>query len=145
MNIYTIGFAGRNAESFFVALRGAGIKCLIDVRLNNTSQLAGFTKQGDLPFFLREMLGAGYRLEPLLAPTQELLDEYRKLKGGWPNYERRYLALLAERRVEERIDRQQFDVPSVLLCSEATAEYCHRRLICEYLDHAWGGVTAVHL
>lgn len=145
MEVYTIGFAKRSAPSFFGALRVAGIKCLVDVRLNNSSQLAGFTKRDDLPYFLREICGAEYRHEALLAPTQELLDAYKKHKGSWQEYERRFLALLAERRVEEQISRDLFAVPTVLLCSETTAEHCHRRLVCDYLDAKWGGLTAIHL
>lgn len=145
MEIYTIGFTKRRAAAFFGALRGAGIRLLIDVRLNNSSQLAGFTKREDLPFFLQAICGAEYRHEPLLAPTQDLLDRYRKEKGGWEDYERRFLALLAERRVEAVLERGLFAVPAVLLCSETTAERCHRRLVCEYLARHWGDVRAVHL
>ncbi len=145
MEIYTIGFAKRSAPDFFGALRGAGIKRLLDVRLSNSSQLAGFTKRADLPFFLGEICGAAYLHEPLLAPTQELLDAYKKRKGSWQMYERAFMALMAERKIEERIRRDLFAVPTVLLCSETTAERCHRRLVCDYLNAAWGDVTAVHL
>ncbi|HWE63906.1 MAG TPA: DUF488 domain-containing protein [Chloroflexota bacterium] len=145
MDIYTIGFTRRSASDFFGALRQAGIKRLLDVRLNNSSQLAAFTKRDDLPFFLREICGAEYRHELLLAPTQEMLDAYKKEKGSWADYERRFLALLAERRVEDRIDPELFAVRTVLLCSETTPEYCHRRLVCEYLAGAWGAMTAIHL
>ena len=122
-----------------------GIKRLLDVRLNNVSQLAGFSKKDDLRYFLRALLAADYIHEPLLAPTQALLDEYRKAKGGWENYERRFLALLRERQVERRINRQLFAIPTVLLCSEATPERCHRRLVAEYLRDAWGDLTITHL
>ncbi|HEX9039047.1 MAG TPA: DUF488 domain-containing protein [Ktedonobacterales bacterium] len=122
-----------------------GIRRLLDVRLNNVSQLAGFSKKDDLRYFLRVILAADYLHEPLLAPTQELLDEYRKAKGGWENYERRFLALMRERQVERRVDRALFTVPTVLLCSEATPEHCHRRLVAEYLRDAWGGLTITHL
>jgi uncharacterized protein (DUF488 family) len=145
MDIYTIGFTGRNAPQFFGALKDAGIKRLLDVRLHNSSQLAGFTKRGDLPYFLREICGAEYRHEPMLAPTQELLDAYRKQRGSWAEYERRFLALMAERRIEDALDRRLFELPTVLLCSETTAERCHRRLVCEYLARAWGDVTAIHV
>jgi uncharacterized protein YeaO (DUF488 family) len=122
-----------------------GIRRLLDVRLNNVSQLAGFSKREDLRYFLRELCAAEYIHEPLLAPTQELLDEYRKAKGGWENYERRFLALMRERAVERRLDRRLFDLPTVLLCSEATAEHCHRRLVLEYLQAHWGDLTITHL
>ena len=145
MEIYTAGFTHTSAERFFERLRGAGIRRLIDVRLNNVSQLAGFSKRDDLAYFLRVICDADYLHEPLLAPTQELLDGYRKAKGSWEDYERRFLALMDERRIAERLDRRLFDVPAVLLCSEATAEHCHRRLVAEYLRDQWGDVRIVHL
>jgi len=114
------------------------------VRLNNVSKLAGFARRADLPFFLKELCAAEYVYEPLLAPTRGLLDAYRK-GGGWRDYERAFLELLRERRVEETLNRNLFDVPTVLLCSEAGPEHCHRRLVLEYLDREWGGIRAVHL
>ena len=145
MEVYTIGFTQKSAEEFFESLRRVGIKRLLDVRLNNVSQLAGFSKKEDLRYFLRALCAAEYLHEPLLAPTQEMLDEYKKRKGSWEDYERRFLALMRERAVERRIDRRLFDIPTVLLCSEATAEHCHRRLVLEYLQAAWGGMTIRHL
>ena len=145
MDVCTIGFTQRSAASFFGAVKAAGVRQLIDVRLNNVSQLAGFSKRDDLAFFLREICDASYRHEPLLAPTQALLNGYRKEKRGWPSYERDFVALLAERRVEEQLPRDLFAVPSVLLCSEATPERCHRRLVAEYLRERWGGFTIRHL
>lgn len=145
MEVYTIGFTKRTAADFFGALRRAGIERLVDVRLNNVSQLAGFTKKGDLAFFLKELCGVEYIHEPLLAPTQEILDAYRKSKGEWSEYERSFLHLMAERQVEERIDRNLFAAPTVLLCSEPTPEHCHRRLIAEYLHRQWGDLDIIHL
>jgi uncharacterized protein (DUF488 family) len=145
MEVCSIGFTQKTAEQFFTILRGAGIRRLLDVRLNNVSQLAGFTKRDDLRFFLREVCGADYQHEPLLAPTQELLDEYKKSKGPWPDYETKFLALMVERKIEDRIDRALFSVPTALLCSEPTAERCHRRLVLEYLRDKWGELTITHL
>jgi uncharacterized protein (DUF488 family) len=145
MEIHTIGFTQKSAERFFGLLKKAGIRRLIDVRLNNVSQLAGFAKREDLAFFLRELCGIEYMHEPLLAPTPEILDAYRKNKGSWENYEARFLALMAHRRIENRLDRALFRTPSVLLCSEPTAERCHRRLVLEYLQEKWGGIRTVHL
>lgn len=145
MEIYSIGFTKKTAEQFFGRLKKAGIKRLLDVRLNNKSQLAAFTKRNDLPFFLRELCGADYIHEPLLAPTKEILDNYKKGKGSWQEYEKRFLALLAERKIEEQIDQELFKVPTVLLCSESTAECCHRRLVLEYLQEKWGDIKIVHL
>jgi len=145
MEVYTIGFTKRTAAEFFGALKRAGVKRLLDVRLNNSSQLAGFTKKDDLPFFLKEICGTEYVHEPLLAPTQELLKDYRKKNGSWQEYERRFVQLMEQRKIEEKIDRRLFDVPTVLLCSETTAKHCHRRLVLEYLGKKWGQVKAVHL
>ena len=125
-------------------MNGSEVERLLDVRLNNASQLAGFARRVDLPFFLRELCGAEYIHEPALAPTREILDAYRS-GGGWPAYEKAFLNLLRERRVEETLDRDLFDVPTVLLCSEARPDHCHRRLVLEYLDREWGGIEAVHL
>lgn len=145
MEVYTIGFTKRTAADFFGALRRAGVKRLLDVRLNNSSQLAGFTKKEDLPFFLKEICGAEYFHEPLLAPTQDLLNDYKKKKGNWQDYERGFLQLMEQRRIEEKIDRQLFEAPTALLCSEPTAQHCHRRLVLEYLSKKWGNIKTVHL
>jgi hypothetical protein len=114
------------------------------VRLNNASRLAGFARRADLPFFLQRLCGAEYVHEQDLAPTREILDAYRN-GGGWPAYEHAFLNLLSERRIEETLDRDLFDVPTVLLCSEAKPEHCHRRLVLEYLDREWGSIKAIHL
>jgi uncharacterized protein (DUF488 family) len=145
VEIYTIGFTKKSADQFFGLLKQAGVRRLLDVRLNNSSQLAGFAKRDDLAYFLRELVGADYRHEPLLAPTQEMLDDYKKRRGSWADYERRFLDLMAEREVERQLDPSLFGEPTVLLCSEATPEHCHRRLVVDYLDSRWGDVHAVHL
>jgi uncharacterized protein (DUF488 family) len=145
MEVFTIGFTKKTAEQFFGILRRHGIKRLIDVRLNNMSQLAGFTKREDLQFFLKEICGADYVHEPLLAPTQDMLDAYKKAKGDWSEYEKVFLGLMAARKIEDRIDRSLFQVPATLLCSEPTAENCHRRLVVEYLQEKWGDLKVRHL
>jgi uncharacterized protein (DUF488 family) len=145
VEIYTIGFTRKSAAEFFGVLRRAGIRRLIDVRLNNTSQLAGFAKRDDLAYFLDAICDAAYEHEPLLAPTEELLDAYKHKAIAWDEYERRFRALLDERRVEDRVDRRWFDKPAALLCSEPTAEHCHRRLAAEYLAEQWGGAEIKHL
>ena len=145
MEIYTIGFTKRSAADFFGTLKRAGIRRLIDVRLNNTSQLAAYTKRDDLAFFLRAILDAEYVHKPLLAPTQDLLDSVKKHRGAWTDYERRFLALMRERAIERHLDRNLFDRPAVLLCSEYTADQCHRRLVAEYLRDHWDSVEIVHL
>jgi uncharacterized protein (DUF488 family) len=145
VEIYTIGFTQTTAERFFGRLADAGICRLLDVRLNNSSQLSGFAKARDLPYFLEHLIGAEYRHEPLLAPTQEMLDDLKKRKGEWHVYEERFLALMRERQVEVMLDRAEFATPTALLCSEASAERCHRRLVCEHLGIHWPHMRTIHL
>lgn len=145
VQIHTIGFTRKSAEQFFGLLREAGVRRLIDVRIHNTSQLAGFSKSADLRYFLREILDADYVHEPRLAPTEQLLEDYRKKRTSWESYVRIFNALLAEREIATTLDRALFDRPAVLLCSEPTADRCHRRLVAEYLQRHWGDVTIVHL
>ena len=145
MEIFTIGFTQSTAEHFFGRLRQAGIRRLIDVRLNNSSQLAAFAKRDDLAFFLRELCDAEYLHEPSLAPTQDILDAFKKEKGDWEVYKQKFLQLMEDRCIESTLKREDFQVPSVLLCSEATPENCHRLLVAEYLQRKWGDVEVVHL
>jgi uncharacterized protein (DUF488 family) len=144
MIVHTLGFTKKSAEKFFSLLRDSGARRLVDVRLNNVSQLAGFAKKPDLEFFLREICGMDYLHLPILAPTQELLDSYRKAGSGWPAYEESFLALIRDRQIEQAVSRDQID-GSVLLCSEDQPHQCHRRLVAEYLRDAWGGLEIVHL
>jgi uncharacterized protein (DUF488 family) len=143
MKIFTIGFTKKSAEQFFNRLKQPGLVRVVDTRLNNTSQLAGFTKKRDLEFFLHEICKLGYVHLPELAPTQEILDAY-KASGEWSSYERQFLSLMAERRIEDQVDKSILD-GGCLLCSEATPEHCHRRLVAEYLRRKWGDVEIVHL
>lgn len=145
MEIYTIGFGKKTAAQFFEPLKKAGIKRLMDIRLNNSSQLAGFTKRTDLPYFLKEIGGIEYVHEPLLAPTQEILDAFKKRKGNWEDYEKSFLRLISDRKVEQALDRNSFETATVLLCSEPSAQHCHRRLVAEYLQLNWGNLVIHHL
>lgn len=146
MEIFTIGFTQTTAEDFFGRLKAHRIERLLDVRLNNRSQLAGFAKRDDLAYFLRELVGVEYEHAPLLAPSQELLDAFKKQKDiSWAEYEERFLALMRDRGIEGALDPAEFETRTVLLCSEATPEHCHRRLIVEYLSSHWPALTAVHL
>jgi uncharacterized protein (DUF488 family) len=145
VEVYSIGFTQKTAEQFFGLLKRAGIKKLLDVRLNNVSQLAGFAKKEDLRYLVGEICGAAYVHEPLLAPTQKILDDYKKRKGSWQRYEAEFRRLMEERKIETALDRALFAVPTALLCSEPTAERCHRRLVLEYLQQKWGGLTIRHL
>lgn len=144
MNIFTIGFTKKNAEQFFSRLKQPGLQRVVDTRLNNISQLAGFTKKEDLRFFLREIGHIDYIHLPALAPTQEMLDAYKKNGGNWETYEKQFLALMVERRIETTIDKS-FIAGACLLCSEATPHHCHRRLVAEYLQGKWEDVDIQHL
>lgn len=143
MKIYTIGFTKTSAEGFFTRLMNSGAKKLVDVRLNNISQLAGFAKRDDLRYFTKQICGLGYEHVPKLAPTQDILDAYKKNGGAWDVYENKFLDLMAKRHIED-IDRQQLD-GCCLLCSEDRPHHCHRRLVAEYLRNKWSDVEIVHL
>ena len=145
MEIYSIGFTQKSASEFFHLIRAHGIERLLDVRLNNTSQLAGFAKQADLAYFLREICNCAYQHEPLLAPEQAMLDAYKKQKGSWESYAEEFLTLMRSRKIESQIDKESFSQKTVLLCSEPTAEHCHRRLVLEYLQQSWKHVIIHHL
>ncbi len=135
-NIYTIGFSGKSAEQFFALLDQHNVQRILDVRLWNSSQLAGFTKTGDLQFFLQAILDADYLHLPILAPTKQLLDGYKKKQISWDDYESMYLQILSERNIETALDPELF-ADACLLCSEAVALKCHRRLVAEYLQSKW--------
>ncbi|MDP2661980.1 MAG: DUF488 domain-containing protein [Dehalococcoidia bacterium] len=132
MIIYTIGFTKKTAEVFFEALRSTGARHLLDIRLHNTSQLAGFTKRDDLRYFLGRVLGMEYHEAPVLAPDEDALRAYRK-SSDWTSFEQCYLTGLRQRQAERLVDRALFEQGAVLLCSEPKPERCHRRLAAEYL------------
>lgn len=143
--LYTIGFAGKSAEEFFSLLKKAGIKILLDIRLNNVSQLAGFTKGKDLSYFVRTILDGQYYHNTDLAPTKELLKRYQA-DEDWQRYEKEFLSLLEKRNAETKIKPELLKGPTVLLCSEKTSEKCHRRLTAEYLQKKLlPGYTIEHL
>lgn len=144
MKLFTLGFTKKSAETFFSTLQRAGVRQLVDIRLKNVSQLAGFTKRDDLEYFARAICGIEYVHRPELAPTQDILDRFKKHKGDWESYERDFLALMAERRIESTLAPEDLD-RSCLLCSEETPEHCHRRLVAEYLEQKWDNVEVEHL
>ncbi|MCK6483371.1 MAG: DUF488 domain-containing protein [Phycisphaerae bacterium] len=144
VELFTIGFTETSAEHFFGLLRQAGVRRIIDIRLNNTSQLAGFSKRDDLRYFLRELAGIDYVHVPEMAPTPEIFEAYKKHKGAWPDFEKQFKALIARRRVENVLTRETAH-RGCLLCSEKAPEHCHRRLIAEHLKRHWGDVTTRHL
>src|SRR5258708_19037976 len=143
MKVFTIGFTKKPAREFFAKLRRPGLARLIDVRLNNVSQLAGFSKRDDLLFFCEAILSIEYLHQPELAPTQAILDEYKKGHGDWREYEVKFLGLMAERKIEETLPREVIN-GGCLLCSEPTPEHCHRRLVAEYLNGKWGNIEVEH-
>ena len=142
--IFTIGFAKKNARDFFKKIKEAGVRTVIDVRLNNVSQLAGFTKKLDLEYFLKEITNIEYVHRPELAPTKDILDAYKKKNIDWTVYETRFRQLLFERRVEDVVTPQLVE-RACFLCSEQKPDNCHRRLVAEYLHECWGNVEIIHL
>ena len=143
MKLFTIGFTKTSAEGFFSRLSRAHVRKLVDVRLNNVSQLAGFAKKDDLKYFAKAICGIPYEHIASLAPTQDMLDEYKKSKGAWSVYADKFLNLMAQRQVEN-LDRSTLD-GGCLLCSEDKPHHCHRRLVAEYLKQNWGDVEIEHL
>lgn len=144
MKICTIGFTKKTAEEFFGTLRSSGATRVVDVRLNNVSQLAGFAKKQDLAWFLKEICGMDYVHLPLLTPTQEILDNYKKLKGDWQVYERQFLEIMKQRRIERMVSRDVL-AGSCLLCGEDNPHHCHRRLVAEHLSEQWGDADICHI
>lgn len=144
INLFTIGFTKKNAETFFGRLKKAKIKRVIDIRLNNVSQLSGFAKRDDLKYFLKTINNVEYLHIPLFAPTKEILDEYKKTKGDWNLYVRKFNELIRKRKIEDLVSEELLDY-SCLLCSEDTAEKCHRRLVAEYLKHKFSNTKITHL
>jgi uncharacterized protein (DUF488 family) len=144
MKVFSIGFTKKSARQFFETLKKSGAKRVVDVRLNNLSQLAGFAKRDDLEFFLKEVCRMGYVHLPELAPTQDILDEYKKRKGDWATYEKQFLDLMEKRSIENAIPKE-IVAEGCLLCSEDKPHYCHRRLVAEYLKRHWGDVDIFHL
>ncbi len=144
MRVFTIGFTKKSAKQFFESVKSSGAKRVLDVRLNNSSQLAGFTKRDDLEYFLEALCKMDYLHVPELAPTQDMLDGYKAREVDWAEYERQFTALMAERKVEEKVAREVLE-DAVLLCSEPKPDKCHRRLVGEYFQRAWGNMELTHL
>ncbi len=144
MKLFTIGFTKKSAEEFFTKLKQSGAKRIVDVRLNNVSQLAGFAKRNDLEFFLREICHMDYVHLPELAPTQDILDEYRNNEGDWAVYEQKFMELMREREIHKRVDPDLI-ADGCLLCSEDKPDHFHRRLVAEYLKSHWGDVEVTHI
>jgi uncharacterized protein (DUF488 family) len=142
IDVSTIGFTKTSASSFFDRLRKAGVKKVFDVRLHNTSQLAGFAKADDLAYFLRQICNIEYVHQPLLAPTDDILKAYKRDKGDWSTYQGHFLKLMEGRKIEARLNLDMFR-GVCLLCSEAEPHHCHRKLVCEYLNQKWNGALAV--
>ncbi|MEI6443956.1 MAG: DUF488 domain-containing protein [Nostocales cyanobacterium ELA583] len=144
VDLFTIGFTQKTAQKFFDTLVKSGVKRVIDTRLNNVSQLAGFAKKTDLEYFLKKLGNIEYVHILELAPTKDILDEFKKNKGEWSVYEQKFLHLMAEREIEKKVKPELLD-SGCLLCSEAKPHYCHRRLVAEYLSTKWGNVKICHL
>ncbi|MFM8305621.1 MAG: DUF488 family protein [Microcystis aeruginosa] len=144
INLFTIGFTQKTAQKFFDDLQKAGVKRVIDTRLNNVSPLAGFSKKADLEYFLKVIGGIDYVHVLDLAPTQDILDEYKKKKVDWTIYEQKFRQLISSRSIETKVSPDVIN-NACLLCSEAKPHNCHRRLVAEYLKDKWGNVNICHL
>lgn len=139
MNIYTMGFTKKSAKDFFSLIKKNDVEMLIDVRLNNQSQLAGFTKGKDLSFFLKELCNCLYCHEIQFAPTKIILDNYKKQLISWSEYELEFKKLIIRREVSEIFKKKYGNYKNVLfLCSEPTPDYCHRRLLAEFFEKELG-------
>ena len=146
MKLYTIGFTQKSAREFFNKIKNNNIGLLIDIRLNNISQLAGFAKGKDLEYFLKEICNCEYAHDDVFAPTKELLDNYRANKVSWNEYENVFAKIMASRQIEERIKKRYKNYENVcLLCTEPTAEQCHRRLVAEYLQKHCENIEIIHI
>ena len=143
-NLYTMGFTKKSAEVFFGKIQDVGVQRVIDIRLNNTRQFAGFTKKNDLLYFLKTICGCDYRHEPLLAPSRQIFDDYKKKGLGWSEYQKQFNALLRERRAHELVSPSELNM-ACLLCCEVTTENCHRRLVAEYFRDNFTGLEITHL
>lgn len=144
IELFTIGFTRKSAEQFFTLLGKADVQRVIDIRLNNVSQLAGFAKRDDLRYFLKAICGIDYTHRVELAPTREILDSFKKSGGSWATYSRDFLQLIVQREIEQCLSKELVH-RGCLLCSEETPDHCHRRLVAEYLLEKWGSVEIVHL
>ncbi|MFA7235889.1 MAG: DUF488 domain-containing protein [Phycisphaeraceae bacterium] len=144
IQLFTIGFAGKSAERFFTILAEAKVRRVLDVRLYNSSQLAGYTKRGDLTYFLKTIIGADYSHPSGFAPTKDLLDGYHKGRVSWAEYEQQYHAILEHRRPHLQLKPDMID-HGCMLCAEPTADQCHRRLAAEYLQRIWPDLIVTHL
>jgi uncharacterized protein (DUF488 family) len=144
VKLFTIGFTKKSAEEFFSKLGNARIKRILDIRLNNSSQLAGFTKRPDFEFFLKEIGGIHYIHLPYLCPTNEIMEAYKTRRITWQEYEKTFTGLLAQRKIEEKVDAELLDY-GCLLCSEDKPDHCHRRLVGQYLSQKLGSLEVVHL
>lgn len=149
MRLFTIGFTKKSAREFFSLLKDNQIKQIVDVRLNNASQLAGFSKGVDLKFFLNEFCHIEYLHDTDLAPNKEILDSYKNKKITWQQYESQFNNLLNDRDIKSGLDEKfnnNFD-GVCLLCSESTADQCHRRLVAEYIKRSYPdlNINIIHI
>ena len=145
--LYTIGYTKKTLREFITRLRAHGVDCVVDIRLNNTSQLAGFSKRDDLEFLLKDGFGIGYVHLPDLAPTEELLTEYRSNKN-WDSYQAWYESLVEERGMVAQFlrmaEEHNWQRPC-LLCAEDVADHCHRRVLAEAIADEAEDLEVVHL
>jgi uncharacterized protein (DUF488 family) len=144
IKLYTIGFTKKSAEHFFELLKKNNVKKIVDIRINNTSQLAGFAKGSDLAYFAKSINNIEYVYIPDFAPTKELLSDYQNKKIGWLDYQKIFMNLIEQRKISSKYDIADFN-GSCFLCSEDTPEKCHRRLVVEYFKRTNNDIQIIHL
>lgn len=143
--LFTIGFTKKTAREFFELLRDNNVKKVIDIRLNNVSQLAGFSKKDDLEYFLKAILNIPYTHMPELSPTQEILTAVKEKQISWQEWEKKYLKLIKDRKVEKLFSGRKEIDGACLLCSEDKPEHCHRRVLAEYLQSKSEDIVIKHI
>jgi len=144
IKLYTIGFTKKSAKQFFELLKKNGIKKIIDIRINNSSQLAGFAKGADLEYFAKEIANIGYSHFTDFAPTKELLSDYQNKKVDWVGYQKIFRQLIEKRNIDKKYNIKDFD-NACFLCSEELPTQCHRKLLVEYFKEKKSDILIVHL
>lgn len=146
INLYTIGFTKKTAEKFFNLLIDNNVEKVLDIRLNNTSQLSAFAKYPDIEYFLKEIAGIGYIHDKNFAPDKNTLISYKKGEITWEDYIEEFEASMQERDIEEYIAEKYSNINNYcLLCSEATPVNCHRSLLAQIFKRNIGKIEIKEL
>ena len=146
--LYTIGFTKKNAKAFFELLSESKVNIVLDIRLNNTSQLAGFSKYPDIEYFLSHLCCIDYVHDISFTPERETLEAYKKNEINWVEYVKQFRATMDSRKILEYIKKNYEFINNktvCLLCSELKADKCHRSLVAEYFTETYNDLKVVHL